>query len=526
MTTEPTSPAVRYLTLRDYARVLRRYWIMIAALAIIGAGAGVAVASRQKPVYEATAEVDFQDPNQDVGLTGLGSNTAESPAQIAAVNAQTVTTPAVIRQVKRHLRTSLSVGELAGAVSTQTSQQSGLLDIVATGSTPAFAASLANTVAATLVTQDNQQTRAQFARLASDVRARIAHLARSPAVDGPDGPLSFYENELARMQTLDTFATSVQLERRAQAPAAASSPGRSRGALLGLALGLLLGIVVAFIRDSTDRRLRGVQDVDASFRLPLLGHVGKRSLGGIAYTAGSSGTRHEPDMEQFRILRRNVEFLDRENPPRQILVTSAVPEEGKTTVAVSLAFAIAAAGKRTLLVDCDLRRSDLARRLGVSSSPGLGEYLAGMASPEEILRTVAFTEPTADGSAAVGSNNGHAPAPSPQRLVYIPAGSPTSRSAELLGSSRFQEFLAEVGRTYDSVVLDSSPLLPVADTLEMAPHVDVIVLCARHSRTTREQAVAVRTALSRIPERPAGVVVTGVKPGAARELYAYSYGYS
>jgi Mrp family chromosome partitioning ATPase len=96
-----------------------------------------------------------------------------------------------------------------------------------------------------------------------------------------------------------------------------------------------------------------------------------------------------------------------------------------------------------------------------------------------------------------------------------------------LGSNRFKDFIEQVSTTYDAIVLDSSPLLPVADTLEMLPHVDAIVICARESRTTRGQASAARATLSRFPERPTGVVVTGVRPrGAGDEIYAYSYGYS
>ena len=540
--TGPTPPTPRYVTLRDYLRVLRRYWIMIAALAVIGACAGYVVATRQKPVYVATAEVNFQDPNQAVGLLGLGSNTADTPAQIASVSAETITGNAIMSRVRRELRSTSPVGSLASAISTETSQQSGLLGIVASGSTASFAARLANAVAAALVAQTNQQTRAKYATLAADVRRQISQLPRSASADGPYGPLAFYENELAKAQTLATYATSVQVTRLAQPPAAPNSPHRSRSALLGLALGLLLGVIVAFVRDSVDRRLRRPQDVDASFRLPLLGYVGKRSMGRVPYTSGSPRNDGRLDLEQFRILRRNVELLDHERPPRCILVTSAIPEEGKTTVASSLAFVMASAGKRTLLVDCDLRRPAIAQRLGLASAPGISEYLAGIASPEEILRTIEFTEPGTSEGAPGWSNghsagngrasrngqaagNGHNAPSASQRLVCIPGGTPAPRAAELLGSTLFKQFLAEVIDTYDVVILDSSPLLSVADTLEIAPHVDAILICARESRTTHDQAVATRAALTRLPEKPAGVVVTGVKAPAEAGIYAYSYAY-
>ncbi len=113
------------------------------------------------------------------------------------------------------------------------------------------------------------------------------------------------------------------------------------------------------------------------------------------------------------------------------------------------------------------------------------------------------------------------------RLVCIPAGAATSRSAELLSSPRFSEFIEQVTSQYDAVVLDSSPLLPVADTLEMLPFADSVIVCVREARTTRDQASAVRSVLARFPRRPAGIVLTGIKPGRAEyEVYEYSHSYS
>ena len=551
MTTESSSPSVRYVTVRDYLGVIRRYWLLIALVALAGAGAGLLNALRQAPSYQATAEVGFQDPAQDLGIVGLGTPVVQTPGAVAAVNADTATSPPVMNAVQAELKSPYSPQELAGFISAQVSTQSGLLQLTVNAGDQAFTTQLANAAARALVAYDNAQARVQFGRMASLMRRRIAAIVHHAPGSDPS-QLGFYEGELPRLQTLASFAKSAQVAVPAQPPAAVISSGRTRGALLGLLFGLLLGIGVAFARDATDRRLRTLPDIRQNFGLPVLGHVREQGLGRVVPLPGATGYEHAIDLEAFRILRRNLEFLDQERDPRVMLVTSAVPEEGKTTVACSLALALAASGRRTLLVDCDLRRPGVARRLGVQPTPGLTDYLTGDAQPQDILSTVALPSvpvaaAVANGSPREGypSMNGHralngSPPPvngagdepgvalAPARqLVVISAGTRNSSSAELLGSDRFRAFLGEVRETYDAVVLDSSPLLPVSDTLEVLPCADAVVLCARASRTTREQASGALTALARFPERPTGLVVTGVD---ARDpeyaAYAYSYDYS
>jgi Mrp family chromosome partitioning ATPase/capsular polysaccharide biosynthesis protein len=558
MPTEYASPAPRYVTLRDYLRVLQRYWMLIALLALVGAIAGLANTLRQSPSYAATAQVSFQDPAQNLSIVGLAANPQQTPSELAAVNSDTATTPQVLSAALRRLHTSYTAHDLAAAISTQSDATSGLLMITATANGPASAAQLANAVAGAVVDHDNAQARAQFARLAKAVEGRITQLTRRGARAGAaaGGQIGFYSNELARVNTLAAVATTAQLANAAQPPTGTTGTSRTRSLGLGLLLGLLLGIAVAFIRDATDRRLRSLAEIKDSFSQPVLGHVHADSLGRVVPPAGSPGELEGFDRESFRILRRNLEFLDRNQIPRLILVTSGVPEEGKTTVAGSLAMAMAATGRRTLLVDCDLRRPALAKRLGTPPSPGLSEYLSGSAGWHEILTTVdvgtrslaSGNGRSSNGNALVASNGGtvspsHGPADAasagetivagdvgaivePRELVLVPAGSPSSRSAELLGSTRFRAFLDAVAHAYEVVVLDSTPLLPVSDTLEIVPHVDAMIICARASQTTREQASAVQAALSHFPERPTGLVVTGVKPGDSDYAdYSYSYNY-
>lgn len=522
MTTEYQPPAPRYVSLLDYFRVLRRFWFAIAALVIIGAAAGYLYASRQTTSYRATAQVNFQDPAQALGIVGLASSSVESPGQVAAVAADLVDSPTVMHQVARDLRTPASAQALATAVSAQVSASSGLLEVSGASANSAFAVRLANTTAGVLVAQDNAQVRAQYAQLASNITRRIStitgkgHRSTSSATASE---LAFYQDELARLDTLAAYAKTATLAE----PASQSSPistSRSRSMLLGGLLGLLLGLIFAFVRDSLDGRVFGAQDVRQSAELPVLGYVRNRNMGRIPQLNGRSDKRRAEDVEAFGIARRNIELLDRGDPPKTILVTSPVAGEGKTTVAVSLALAMATAGRQTMLLECDLRRPSLAGRLNLESSPGLADYLAGDVAPPAAVRTIEFSERPANGSTPP-SGNGHRLL---RQLACVPAGSISSNPTSLLTSDRFRQCIEQVKRAYEVVVIDTTPLLPVSDALEVLPYVDAVVLCLRESRTTRAQVLAATAALSRFPDCPAGIVITGVR--SRRSSYEVGYAYA
>ncbi len=521
MTTESSSSSVRYETLRDYLQVLRRYWIMIIVVTLVGGVAGFVYEKHQSASYTSTAKVSFQDPLQQLAVVGLPMPSVQTPGQLAAVAADLVTAPKVINQVKQQLHTSASVGVLSGAISGQVAVPSDLLEVSATASDPTFAAHLADTTARVLAAQDNAQAQAQFAHLATVVQQRLTALQRHFR-PGTSNEILFYEDELGRLQTLSSSAQTAQFAKPASA-GVSSSTTATHSALLGLLFGLLLGILAAFARDVTDRRLRGGKAVQSSLGLPVLGHVRSQAMGRIVQFADGSRGK-QLDVEAFRILRRNIELVDPARPPKVVLVTSAVADEGKTTVASSLAAAIASAGRRTLLIEADLRRPALASRLGVDPAPGLTDYLAGTVTPQDALRTIEFSDPQFQNGSAP-SGNGHSSSHL-HRLVYVPSGSRTSRSAELIGSAAFRELIEEVSQTYDAVVLDAPPLLPVSDTLEMLPCVDAVVLCVRESQTTRDQAAAAKAALERFPNVHAGIVVTGIKPRGAGDEVVYAHEYS
>jgi receptor protein-tyrosine kinase len=303
-------------------------------------------------------------------------------------------------------------------------------------------------------------------------------------------------------------------------PAGPIRPKPVQTTLLGLLMGITFGLVAAFVRDSLDRRFKTSREITEELHLPLLGYVPEEVLGQALSSPNGKRTLSDQELEGFRILRTNIEFLDVDKPPKMILVTSALPEEGKSTVSSALAAAYTSAGKKTILVECDLRRPTLAKRLGVKEAPGLSDYLVGQATPPEVIQTISLGGDTTNGSAAVPGTSAKVP------LVAITSGTSSPQPAELLRSQRCKDFFAQIREVYDVVIVDTCPLLSVVDTLELLPLADAVVVCVRASQTTRDQARAAKAAIAHFPERPTGVVVTGIRArDEAGYSGYYSYGY-
>jgi succinoglycan biosynthesis transport protein ExoP len=512
MTNEP-----RYSTLRDYLLLLRRQRLVVAAVTVVFALAGLGLALSESKTYTANADVTFRDISQDLRYIGVNTAPALAPSQLAEVSAQTVTLPAAAQRVRHQLkRTHLSATELQDAVTTHVETLTSQVVIQAEWSDPTLAAKIANAFADQAVATAERQQSKQIDAAIADLKHRLPKKPTPAALLTPAESIA--EQQLQTLQTTKTLARPAEISRRAQPPASASSPNPARNALVGAIVGLALGLLAAFIRDSLDRRIRGSKDAQEELGYPVLGRVGATALGTMGLASNGRVPLSAADVESFRVLRTNLAFFDPKRSLRSVLVTSGLPEEGKTTVAASLAAAAAAAGQRTLLVEGDLRRPAIASRLGLKRSPGLAEYLAGTSTPAEILQT----HPIGLGPDAPERQRNQPDSAPHSTLICIAAGSPPAQPAELLASERCKDFLEKIAKAYDLVVIDSSPLLSSADPLELVPYVEGVIVCVRLSRTTRDEARAVRGALGRLPKRPTGVVVTGLRGG--QEDYGY-YGY-
>lgn len=492
-------------TLRGYVDIIRRGRWVILIVALVAAAAAFGYSKLQKPSYSATATLTYNDPNQGLALTGSSFLSQQTPLQQAAVAAPQVTRPEVVRAVEKQLGPSVS----NSSVSSSVDPNSYVINVTASSHNAAEAAAIANAFASTDASLSATEARAKYSQLAVAVRKQL----RGELNHGSQDVVT--AEALARLQSLATIANPLTVTNSATTPSSPSSPKTARNTIGALLLGLLLGIAIATARDALDRRLRHTRDVAKVLDHPVVGHVSTEALGHSGAPAESSngvGPLDDSDQEAFRIVRQNLAYLGPPAESRTLLVTSAIAGEGKSTVAACLAVAMAESGKRTLLVECDFRKPVLAERMGIKESPGLSDYLTGHAEPHQILQPVAGIVERLNGSgpSLTAGHSGSA------NLVCITAGRRVPRPAELLASERFRSFLKEVSGVYDAVILDTPPLLPVADTLAIVPDVSALVVCIRLDYTTRDQARAAQLALDRLPARPVGLVLTNVRQQSDR----------
>lgn len=500
----------------DYVRVIRRHRLMIVLVTIAFGAAAFAYSKTRPTTYEAEAQMSFGDPFQDLNLLSGGNAIPEESAAVRAANAvELVTSPRVERKAAKLFKRPPARCSIDASVLVETNN----VAVDGTCRTAKDAAAFANTYAKAAREIGNAQARARIDRVANALSDQIKEAKKQP-VAGITGPqVSALEQELSRVETVQQSTAPVQIVQPATPPNETASPRPIRDTVIGLALGLVLGLLAAFGREALDRRLRTSHDVHEELGLPVLGRVSRTALGYAGLARNGLPPMSDADFEAFRVLRMNLGYLAEGDTVKSVLVTSGLPEEGKSTVSAALASAAVVAGQRTLLVECDLRRPCFARRFGIQPQPGLTDYLRGDANPQEILQTVDLADPV-----RVNGTEGAADANrSAGTLVCIAGGTRVSNPAELLIGERFTDFLDKVGKAYDLVVLDGSPLLAVVDPMEILPHVDAAIVCVRAQQTTREQVRAARVALSTLPERPMGAVLTGMRRGDP-DAYDY-YGY-
>lgn len=287
----------------------------------------------------------------------------------------------------------------------------------------------------------------------------------------------------------------------AVAPASPSSPNVPLNMFLGLLAGLAAGVGVAVLRTVLDTQIRGEADVQSLTASPI--------LGGITYEEDAAkkplltqAQPQSPRAESFRRLRTNIQFTQVSHGSKALLVTSSLPGEGKTTTAINLALAMAQGGQSVALVDADLRRPMVASYLGLEGGAGLTTALIGRADISDLLQPWGNDE-----------------------LYVLTAGRIPPNPSELLGSEKMKQLINHLERTFDAVIVDAPPLLPVTDAAVLAQEVGGVILVVGARKVNTNEVEKSLATLEMVDADLVGVVLNRL-PTKGPDAYAYgSYSY-
>lgn len=344
---------------------------------------------------------------------------------------------------------------------------------------------------------------AQF-KLAMQVNSQAAKLATlEDAMARTERMVDILANRINEVDlTDDVGAMNVSIMDVAQPSSAPSYPNRARFLAVGAFLGGLLGFGLAWLRDLLDHRLKSIDEISGTLQLPVLGALPLSAERNDRHLTGRIVLEkpHSVAAESFRTLRTAIHFGLTRDEAKIIAVTSPSPGDGKSTVASNLALVMAQADQRVLLVDADMRKPKQHEIFELKPERGLSAVLAERQPVDElVLKTEVST------------------------LDLLPCGSRPVNPVELLNNGFFGEFLDELRANYDKIIIDSPPVMPVADARVISAQTDATILVLRADRSTRRLSVAARDELWRVRAQRIGVVVNAV-PGRKQSNYSSGYG--
>jgi capsular exopolysaccharide synthesis family protein len=330
-----------------------------------------------------------------------------------------------------------------------------------------------------------------------------------------------YEGLLQKLKEASVSAglksSNIRVVDVARVPLAPSRPDKRRNIMLALAMGLFGGVVLAFLLEAVDNTVRTPEQAQMLSGLPALGIIpasaslllGTRAQKALMAKGGREAVelvtyrRPKSDIsESYRALRTAILLSATGSPPRVMLVTSALPQEGKTTTSINTAVVLAQKGARVLLVDADLRRPSIHKVFNLKPKVGLSTLLTGSSRIENTITNL----------------------PQMPNLFLLPAGPPPPHPAELLGSSLMKQYIEEWRGQYDHVIFDTPPALSVTDSILLSVDMDSVVLVVRSGNTTKAALRRTRELLDQVNARVLGVVVNAVDVDSPDYYHYYYYG--
>lgn len=301
--------------------------------------------------------------------------------------------------------------------------------------------------------------------------------------------------------------TNIRLIDSARTPDAPFKPQKSKTVIMSIVFALICGFGFSMLMEYLDATIRTAEDVNIYVNLPFLGYIPKCnekdfSTEGDKYIICST-LPTSPIAESFRALRTSLLFSSPEDKPiKTMLVTSSLPGEGKSFNAANLSWIFSQLNERVVLIDVDMRRPKINKMFGVEQSPGLSTYLTGNASIKDIIKPITR-----------GKNS----------ISLITSGSIVPNPSELLSSNKIPALMTELKANFDRVILDSPPILIVADTSLLANMVDGVVLVIKGASTRLEAVLGAKKKLVESKGKVMGVVINDVQPEKEARYYYYYY---
>ncbi|MCU1496128.1 MAG: capsular exopolysaccharide family [Acidimicrobiales bacterium] len=526
------------LELRDHLDVLRRHRLLIVATIALAVLVATAATVLRIPQYRAGAEVLLQqEADRDVLAEGRSQQNPAYLGQLVQTEMQVMRSRSVRDAVAAELGRTPDV-------SISAKDETQVVVISAVRDSKREAAREANTYASVYADISQRQTRTALTEASNAIRDQLATLdrrveglhadlaelqARTAAATDDDelAALAVQEGRLratieaqegslatrrvALTEQIDQLELAANLSQsrgvrvvsEAALPGAPISPRPVRDIPLAAVLGLVLGVALAFVRDHLDDTIRTKEDLDRSTgALSVLGLVpdidGWRDRGQARLESLANPT--SPAAEAYRGVRTSLQFIGLERKLRVIQITSSTVAEGKSTTSANLAVALARAGKRVVLVDCDLRRPRVHRFFDLDNAVGFTSVIL-----REVPAAAAYV-----------------PVPDVPRLSVMPSGPIPPNPSELLSTSAAVAALHALDEEFDFVIVDSPPLLPVADSVVLAGYVDATVLVATSRSTTKRSLTRALELLRQIDAPLVGVVFNKVG-GHSADGYGYGH---
>lgn len=498
------------LSLERALSVLRRRapWILLCLVVV--AVAAFAFSKHQTKQYTATASLVFNDQQLSQQAAGLQPVGSSNPQAQQNTNLKLVQLGEMAQRTAALLGHGLTREKVTADLSISAQGESNIVDVAATATSPTLAATIANTYANQFVEEQQNSNHKYYASALALVEKQLRAL--SPKAKAGTAGLALQD----RAQSLGVLAElkngNVQIAQAATVPTSPSSPKVLRNTALGALLGLLLGLGIAFLLERLDRRIREPKDLETLYGLPLLGVVPESAeLSRSARRSdGASLASPSSTAEVFYLIRAHLRYFNVDRELRTLLIASAAPGEGKTTIACNLAAATARMGSRTLLLEADMRLPTIAQQLGIQSGPGLSDALIGSISFREATQTINLNIPS-------GAQL------SERTLDVLVAGAALPPNpGELTESHAMESLLEQAKSTYDLVVIDTPPLTAVSDAFPLLLKADGVVIVGRVGRNRRDVAQRLHETLVGTGAPLLGIVANGFKPRGTGS-YDYSY---